>query len=335
MASGCSGRRYVSCSEILSRNQLNMVVAHHIRNRSSQLFKAAIAVASKSRWCLTGTPIHNSLDDYGALLSFIRTPLLMEKSQFDLWITSPIKQERPNSFNILEDLVRATCLRRTKDATKSSLKIPRKIERTEGIELHEADLALYEFFREKTAKIAAGLAGQDGGKSKTSTRTNKGANILALINFLRLICNSGKDLLPKSALEAWRSRNSALVDWQMLRNCSKVCAYCESNIEETDSLSDGSPEFNCHHSICAVCSAQNENTSTDEVLKCPKCTASRATSRNSTEPPELHTRLSAKIEALIRNLGAEQMVEHSGGRSFPTKRYPTKPFHLSSLPHKC
>src|SRR4051812_67902 len=123
-----------------------MVPAHHIRNRSSQIFKAALAVASESRWCLTGTPIHNSLDDYGALLSFIRVPLLMEKSQFDFWITSPIKQKRSNCVSTLGDLIRATCLRRTKNITQASLKLPGRIERTEEIDLHQADRALYEFF---------------------------------------------------------------------------------------------------------------------------------------------------------------------------------------------
>ncbi|KAF8862893.1 hypothetical protein BDZ45DRAFT_702737 [Acephala macrosclerotiorum] len=291
--------------------------AHYIRNRSSQLFKAASAIASKSRWGLTGTPIHNSLDDYGALLSFIGVPLLMEKSQFDFWIASPIKQKRPNSFSILGDLIRATCLRRTKDTTQDSLNLPRRIERIEEIELHHADQVLYQIFREKTAKMAAGLAGQDGGTSRSSE--GKGANILTLINFLRRICDYGEDLLPQSALEAWKSKNSTLVDWQMMRNCNKICDSCGSTIEEIDLLSDDSPEFHCHHSICTTCSMQNEITSIDEVRKCPKCADTRATSRNSSSLPDISTRLSAKVEALIRNLGAEQTVEKYEDKALPVK----------------
>ncbi|CZR60109.1 uncharacterized protein PAC_10004 [Phialocephala subalpina] len=293
--------------------------AHHIRNRSSQLFKAASAVASKSRWCLTGTPIHNSLDDYGALLSFIGVPLLMEKSQFDLWITSPIKQKRPNSFSILGDLIRATCLRRTKDITQDSLKLPRRIERIEEIELHEADQALYHFFREKTAKIAAGLASQDRGTFRPGE--GKGANILTLINFLRRICNNGEDLLPQSALEAWRSENSTSVDWQMMRNCNKTCDSCGSTMEDVDLLSDDSLEFSCHHSVCTACSMQNENTpmDIDEVRKCPKCAAIRATPENTSTLPESNTRLSAKVEALIRVLDAQQTLEHHADSALAVK----------------
>lgn len=292
-----------------------MVLAHHIRNRSSQIFKAASAIASKSRWCLTGTPIHNSLDDYGALLSFIGVPLLTEKSQFDFWITSPIKQKRPNSFSIIGDLIRATCLRRTKNMTQDSLKLPRRIERMEEVELHQADQVLYDFFKEKTAKIAAGLSGQDGGK---------GATILTLINFLRRICNHGEDLLPQSALEALRSKNSTSVDWQMMQNCKQVCDSCSSIIEEVDLLSNDSPEFDCRHSICTTCSLQSENISTDEVRKCPKCAASRARSGNSFATPKSSAVFSAKVESLVRNLDAEQTMGEHDEKALPVKRYLTE-----------
>lgn len=306
---------------ISSQYQLTKIPAHHIRNRSSQLFEATSRVASKFRWCLTGTPIHNSLDDYGALLSFIGVPMLMEKSQFDLWIASPIKQKQPHSFNTLGDLIRGTCLRRTKDITQDSLKLPGRIERIEEIELHQADQVVYDFFRDKTAKIAAGLADRDGGRSRRSK--GKGSDILTLINFLRCICNHGVDLLPQSALEAWRSKNSTSMDWQMMQNCNKLCDSCGSVIEEVDSLSDDIPEVDCRHSICTACSMQSENTSVDEAQKCPKCAATRSTSGKSSNPPEHSIRLSAKVEALIRNLDAEQTLKQHEDKALPVKRYLT------------
>jgi SNF2 family DNA or RNA helicase len=244
----------------------------------------------------------------------------MEKSQFDFWISSPIKQKQPNSFTTLGDLIRATCLRRTKDITQLSLKLPRRIERVEEIELHKADQALYHFFREKTAKIAAGLASRDEGTSRTSK--GKSANILTLINFLRRICNSGEDLLPQSALEAWRTKNSASMDLQMMRNCNKICDSCGSIIEEADLLSDDNPEFVCRHSICSTCSMQSENTPIDEVRKCPKCAATQAMSGNSSSLPKSSFSLSAKVEALIRNLDAEQTADQHKDKGLPVKRYP-------------
>jgi len=303
---------------MLSQCLLTLFLAHHIRNRSSQLFKAATEVASKSRWCLTGTPIHNSLDDYGALLSFIGVPLLMEKSQFDFWITSPINQKRSHCFNILEDLIKATCLRRTKETMQGSLKLPRRTERIEEIELHQTDQVLYEFFRERTAKIAAGLSSQNEGPSKRNL--DKGANILTLINFLRYICNNGEELLPQAALEVWRSKNNSSMDWEMMRKCNQKCDSCGLIIEEPDLLSNHNPEFICHHTICTICSMQSDDTFMEEVKLCPKCASPCATAKNSSSPPNYPNHLSAKVEALIQNLNAEQTVNKFERKTVPVKR---------------
>ncbi|PMD44747.1 hypothetical protein L207DRAFT_483787 [Hyaloscypha variabilis F] len=291
--------------------------AHHIRNRSSQLFEATSRIASKSRWCLTGTPIHNSLDDYGALLSFLGVPMLMERPQFDFWIASPIKQNQPHGFNTLGDLIRATCLRRTKDKIQDSIKLPRRIERNEEITLHQADQVIYDFFREKTAKIAAGLEDRDAANSRRSK--GKSSDILTLINILRRICNHGVDLLPQSALEAWRSKNNASLDWQMMQNFDKLCDSCGSIMEEVDSLSNDIPEFHCRNLICTSCSMQSENTSRDDARKSPKCAATQATSGNPSNLPEYSMRLSAKVEALIRNLNVEQTLTQHEDKALPVK----------------
>lgn len=296
-----------------------MVTAHHIRNRSSQIFKATSAVPAKSRWCLTGTPIHNSLDDYGALLSFLGVPLLIEKHQFDFWIASPIKQKRPNSFTILGDLIRATCLRRTKNMVQDSLELPRRTERLEKVELFQADQVLYQFFRDKTAKTAAGLAGQARGASRTSE--NKGANILVLINILRRICNHGEDLLSQSALDAWTSKSSTSMDWQMMQKWNRICDSCGSDIEKVEESSNNSRESPSNHSICSNCSMPNDNMSNDEIQSCPNLPATQATSENSFGLPKSPTYPSAKVKALMRNLAAEQIMEQHEENSRPIKRY--------------
>ena len=242
----------------------------------------------------------------------------MDKSQFDFWINYPFKQKQQDSLRKLGDLVRATCLRRTKDSIQDSLRIPQRIDRTEDINLHQSDQDLYEFFRAKTAKIAAGLSRPDEGRSRSNERRE--TNILTLINFLRRICNHGEDLLPQSALEAWKS-NSMLVDWQMMRNCDRGCDSCGSPIESVDFLSKDTPEFDCQHSFCTMCYMQSEDTVTGEVQKCPKCAAMRVKSGNFLSPSESSIQLSAKLEALLRNVAAEQALERHQKGALPVKRY--------------
>ena len=242
----------------------------------------------------------------------------MEKSEFDFWITSPIKHKRPNCFNTLGELIRATCLRRTKNTMQGSHKLPRRIERIEQIKLQQKDQILYDFFRERTAKIAAGFASQS--KESHTTNESKGANVLTLINFLRRICNNGEELLPQSALEIWRSKNSSMIDWQMMQNCNQNCDSCGSIIEDTDLLPDDTPEFACRHSICTTCSLQSASISMDEVRTCPKCGDTCVTAENSS-PIKHSVRLSAKVEALIQNLITEQTMEQQGDNKLSVKRY--------------
>ena len=290
--------------------------AHHIRNRYSQIFKAASAVASRSKWCLTGTPLHNSLDDYGALLGFLGFPLLMHKSQFDRWVTVPIKEKRPNSFNTLANLIRATCLRRTKDMVQDSLKLPSKLQRTMETELHDSEKALYEFFKKRTVNVAAGLVRQ----SNPEVSEGKSANTVTLLNFLRRICNGGEDLLPHSALEAWKSKSSDSVDWQMMRGSNQKCDSCASSIVEADSKSDDFTTLDCQHTICAPCLMQADDTTADGVERCPKCAATRASPGNESSCSEASILYPAKIEALMRNLVDEQAAKQNGAEVPVIKR---------------
>jgi SNF2 family DNA or RNA helicase len=283
------------------------------------VFKAACAVNSQRRWCLTGTPIQNSLDDFGALLSFLNIYPFKEKSKFDFWITNPLKAQRAHSMQKLKDLIRATCLRRTKKILEKSCKLPVRIDRIEKVKLHEKDEQLYAFFRTKCSQLAEDLS-----KPKISSLAGiqcKEGNILSLINFLRLICDHGERLLPQAALNAWFARDSNLVNWQMMQNSRKRCCVCEIDFEEADFIASNSHGLHCQHLICVSCTIQVEGTSIGDDIY-PKCTNSSdcrdySSSPNTTEvglPP------SAKVEALLRNLNSEQSADTRMLTSKPVKR---------------
>jgi SNF2 family DNA or RNA helicase len=239
---------------------------------------------------------------------------------------SPIKNGRAESFKRLQKLVTATCLRRTKKTAGLSLALPQRIEEIDYIQLYPADQNLYDFFKAKTAKIAAGMAPLNEATSGLQTKENK---ILVLINFLRLICNHGTQLLPGSAVEAWKDQDSAVVDWQLMQNFKKRCDIC-GEAGEPELLSPSNSYISCMHTLCGTCASANTLNTTEDEKTCPKCvtepdcgTEATAQSTTLSIPP------SAKIQALLKNLESEQTQSERtpGAQSTPekqTKRYVTR-----------
>ncbi|KAF2647161.1 hypothetical protein K491DRAFT_644351 [Lophiostoma macrostomum CBS 122681] len=184
--------------------------AHHIRNRNSQIFAAACSVKAHYRWCLTGTPVHNSLDDYGALLSFTGVSGLTEKRMFDSWIAKPIQENKSEGFARLQALVRATCLRRTKASIGDALNLPPRHEVIEKVNLHPKDQELYDFFKIRAAKLAAGT--RVSNPANASHEQGQDGSVLSSLNFLRLICNHGETLLPETGMKIWNTRDRTMTN---------------------------------------------------------------------------------------------------------------------------
>lgn len=288
--------------------------AHHIKSRSSQVFQAACAIQAHYRWCLTGTPIQNSLDDFAALVTFVGVPPFINKGVFDYWITKPIKEKSAFGLQRLGLLIKAICVRRTHKLLLSGSQLPQRRERTVWVELTPEDRALYRFFQQKTADIASGFYRQKSGNSATN---RKDTNILSLINFLRLICDHGELLLSLSALEAWKTRNDRSIDWEMMQATQKACELCGGDLDDADTQTATNPDFPCSHPICGRCQEKSNSGAIESESKCSKCTAQMANPpSNSTPLPILP---SPKVKALIDNLRQEQARFKQSGGEIPAK----------------
>ncbi|RBR14509.1 hypothetical protein FVER53590_03350 [Fusarium verticillioides] len=195
--------------------------AHRIGNRSTQVFQAACELQSPRRWCLTGTPIVNCIDNYGALLAFIQMKPLHAKDIFDRWISNPIRDNVQEGLRKLRILVEATCLRRTKSSISQAL--PPPTIREEKVDLHPYDRDLYDFFESEAARIAA-----DPAKNSKTGREKK--NVLSLILNLRRICDHGEDLLAASDIEAWRLHRSQGSNLQTMPGPNdSIGSYCQTS----------------------------------------------------------------------------------------------------------
>lgn len=234
---------------------------------------------------------------------------------FNFWIAKPVEANQSGSHQKLERLIKATCLRRTKKALAGSLDLLPPIEEIEYVELHTEDQELYDFFKMKTASIAANM------KSKKRGKTDKGESILPLMNFLRLICNHGEHLLPSTAMAAWRNRNSTSINLQVMKKFQSTCRICSNELEETNEpiLKDRSIGGNA---LCRTCSDE-DSTSESASQNCGTITQMRM--REAGSPGNLKyskalARIpsSAKVHALLRKLRAEQ---ENGDPTTPIKRH--------------
>ncbi|KAF4944314.1 hypothetical protein FSARC_14703, partial [Fusarium sarcochroum] len=278
--------------------------AHRIRNRSSRVFSIMNSIQAESRWCLTGTPIQNYLDDFGALLAFVKVPPFESKWGFNKFISGPINKNK-KSLSLLKEVVAATCLRRTKLDHAETLCLPQKNDRLEIIELDDSDRRLYDFFK-RSSYLNGYLHPAPDKKGST--------NILVLISLLRLICDHGQALLPKSALSAWDERNEGALTWEMLESSIERCTSCESQIEGLDITESIEGRFKCGHLFCGSCMAALQDFA--DPVWCPECKRMVASGEDSSIPaagiptprdianihltPEYPP--SAKVEALLRNI---------------------------------
>ncbi|KAJ9122037.1 hypothetical protein QFC24_004264 [Naganishia onofrii] len=107
--------------------------AQNIKNRNTKAAKAAVALQAKYRWCLTGTPIQNNVEELFSLFQFLRARPLDDWQLFRERILAPVKEGRTKlAMKRLHAVLKAIMLRRTKDATidgKPILNLPaRKVE---------------------------------------------------------------------------------------------------------------------------------------------------------------------------------------------------------------
>lgn len=70
--------------------------AHKIRNQNTKMFKSIQELPVHRRWCLTGTPIQNRLEDLGSLVAFLCLTELERMPTFRKYIIAPTLTGREN-----------------------------------------------------------------------------------------------------------------------------------------------------------------------------------------------------------------------------------------------
>ena len=94
--------------------------AHMIKNRNAKAAQACYALRAEYRWCLTGTPMQNNLDELQSLIRFLRIKPYNELAVWREQITRPMTSGRGGvAMKRLQFYLKAFMKRRTKDVLKA------------------------------------------------------------------------------------------------------------------------------------------------------------------------------------------------------------------------
>ncbi|OCF35283.1 hypothetical protein I316_02829 [Kwoniella heveanensis BCC8398] len=103
--------------------------AHIIRNKNTRATKACFALEAHYKWCLTGTPIMNSLDDLYPLLHFLCISPSASWEHFREHISKAQRKTVKLIVSYYQAIIRSCCIRRNKDSElngKKLLELPPK-----------------------------------------------------------------------------------------------------------------------------------------------------------------------------------------------------------------
>lgn len=246
------------------------------------------------------------MDDYGALISFLRVVPFDDQQYFSQHISHPIKSRNKNGFEKLEKLVRSTSLRRTKTTEQIGLELPPRESITEYVVLNEEERNLHDFFKIRASKIING----DSFSRKFNGRID---NVFLTITNLRKICNHGRWLLSAASLaalscygnpdassdtshgpEAFLRRNRLLTAWETDKSSNS--SVRKKKISNTDHLDN-----NCGGSICQAFSKSDSQHGIDI----------NSGSENSKNAQYEAYEPSSKVLALMKNLQLDRLSNHS------------------------
>ncbi|KAH6893300.1 SNF2 superfamily RAD5 protein [Thelonectria olida] len=131
--------------------------AHHIKNRASKTARACYEIQAEHRWCLTGTPIVNKLEDLFSLVRFLGVEPWNNFSFWRTFITVPFESgEFVRALDVVQTVLEPLVLRRTKDMKtpdgKPLVPLPPKQIDIVDIELSQTEREVYDYIFTKAKR---------------------------------------------------------------------------------------------------------------------------------------------------------------------------------------
>ncbi|KAG2665283.1 hypothetical protein I3760_15G001100 [Carya illinoinensis] len=242
--------------------------AQTIKNHRTQVARACCSLRAKRRWCLSGTPIQNAIDDLYSYFRFLKyDPYAVYKSFYNT-IKVPISRNSLHGYKKLQAVLRAIMLRRTKGTLidgEPIIKLPPK-----KINLTKVNFSIEE--RAFYTKLEADSRTQFKAYAAAGTVNQNYANILLMLLRLRQACDHPclvkdykSDSVGKDSLEmAKKIPRDMLIN---LLNCLEtsfaICRVCDDPPEDPVVTM-------CGHVFCYQCVSEYL-TGDDNTCPAPGC----------------------------------------------------------------
>ncbi|KAF4267990.1 hypothetical protein KXX13_007896 [Aspergillus fumigatus] len=257
--------------------------AQCIKNRNTRSAQACCRLNSTYRWCMSGTPMMNTVEELHSLLKFLRIRPYSSLDRFNKDFTRPLKgppgESRDKAMQQLQVLVKAVLLRRTKTSKIDGQPIlrlpPRVLEKVYAV-FSEDEQAIYDALESKTQV-------QFNKYLKANAVGRNYSNILVLLLRLRQAC-CHPHLMTDFSVEV----NAATDELDLVANAKAFGDEVVVRLKENENLEcpiciDAVDNpiifFPCGHSACAECFSRMTDPSLAvqrgedgaAEIKCPNC----------------------------------------------------------------
>ncbi|KAL4900678.1 hypothetical protein BDW74DRAFT_161343 [Aspergillus multicolor] len=245
--------------------------AHTIKNRNAKATQAAYALDAEYRWCLSGTPMQNNLDELQSLIRFLRIKPYNDLANWKDQITRPLANGRGGlAIERLQVVLKAFMKRRTKDVLKLNSNL-KPGEEADGKKKNPG----FQIVKREVIKVAVDfMPGEKNFYQRLEQRTDNSlekmmgdskidyAGALTLLLRLRQCCNhpdlvksdlaKDKDILLQTGASNSQSSSKKHDDlddvadlFGALSVVSKKCDICQMTLSQAESTGGGSRCSEC------------------------------------------------------------------------------------------
>jgi SNF2 family DNA or RNA helicase len=257
--------------------------AQCIKNRNTQAAKGACRLNAVYRFCVTGTPMMNNVEELYSLIKFLQIKPFCNWEPFRRQFNKPLRSShdhiRQNAMQALQALCKSIMLRRTKKSTfegKPILVLPERTTMTDVPVFSEAEREFYTSLETQTQlKFNKYLRRGDVGQSYSA--------VLVLLLRLRQACchphlikdfsvAAAGDMTPDQMVESAKELSEQVVQRIKETEGNFECPVCY------DAVPNPAIFIPCGHDTCSECFARIADPSNgiqngDErnQVRCPNC----------------------------------------------------------------